>query len=86
MGASEVGTDQKDSYCNCCSGRDAILIYFGSRDLSVPRQPTAATAHQSLYTMTPLIIGKVNFIDMSFTDARIVYSKSYVRIKWKPVK
>ena len=56
MGISEVDIGQKDSYCNCCSGRDAILIYFGSGDLLVPRQPTAAAIHQSesLYTKNPL--------------------------------
>ena len=32
-----LDTDQKDPCCNCCSGRDAILVYFGSGDLSVPR-------------------------------------------------
>ena len=28
METSEVGTDQKDFYCNYCSGRDAILVYL----------------------------------------------------------
>ena len=88
MGIREVDTDQRDSYCNCCSGRDAILVYFGSGDFSVPRQQTSAVSYksESLYTMNPLFIGKDNFIDINFTDVRIVYSKSYVHIKWEPVK
>ena len=82
MGTSEVDTDQKDQYCNCCSGRDAILICFGSGIFQYPdyQQP------ESLYTMNSLIISKVIFIDRSFTDARIVYSKSYAHTKWEPMK
>ena len=59
MGTSEVDTDQKDLYCNCCSGKDAILVYFGSRvDAPVPWHPIAATPHQSelFYTMITFII------------------------------
>ena len=45
METSEVDTDQKDSYCNCCSGRDVILVYFELGAFSVPRQPAAAAPH-----------------------------------------
>ena len=57
MGNSEEDTDQKDSHCKYCSGRDSILVYFGSGDLSVPSQPTAAVPNQSesLYTMNQLL-------------------------------
>ena len=57
MGTSEVDTGQKDSYCNCCSGRDLILVYFGSGYPSVLRQPTTAAAllSESLYSMNPII-------------------------------
>ena len=57
MGTSEVNTIQKDSYCNCCSGRDSILVYFESGYLSVSRHPTIAAPYQSesFYIMNPLI-------------------------------
>ena len=44
METSEVATDQQDSYCNYCSGRDAISHLLGPGDCSVPSQPKAAMA------------------------------------------